>query len=145
MRTYIYAETKFRVTKTKGGSFIPQHKSPFSSKFETFKEGKTTVIRQRRGDAEKFILRKAKIVNPFIEFVDESLPSEEEQYLKKYRELLAKKLNKFYWVSLSSAEMADFKREIDGTFNWLILNGVSDERIEQVEVEAGLYQHGRSA
>src|ERR1044071_7210820 len=105
MRTYIYAETKFQIIKTKGGSFIPQHQSPFSSKFEYFTEKGTTVIRARRGDAEKYIQRRAKVFNPQIEIVDQSLPSEEEQHLNLYRDLLAKKLNKSHMVSLSLDEL----------------------------------------
>lgn len=72
MRTYIYAETTFQIYKNKGGRFIPQHKSPFSSKFECFTESGVTVNRARRSDAEKYIQRKAKVANPHISFLDGS-------------------------------------------------------------------------
>lgn len=139
MRTYIYAETTFQIYKTKGGTFIPLHKSPFSKNFEYFKENGATVIRNRKDYAEKYIQRKAKVANPPIEFVDGSLPSEEEQHLQQYRDLLVKKLDKSHMVSLSISELNAFHREINITFNWLIMNNVSDQQIEQIEVEAGLY------
>jgi len=139
MRTYIYAETKFQIIKTKGGSFIPQHQSPFSKKFEHFTEKGVSVIRARRGDAEKYIQKRAKVGNPQIKIIDQSLPSEEEQHLQQYRNLLAKKLDKSYMISLSLDELNAFIREINTTFNWLIMNNVSTQRIEQIEVEAGLY------
>ena|SRR5580765_1667650 len=140
-RTIIYTTTKFRIYKNAGGRFIPQHKSPYSNKWESFKELGTTVTRDRRSNAEKFILKKSKVdLDPKdILFIDSTLPSEEEQHIQQLKDLLAKKLNKSYWVSLSIDELTAFHRDINAVYNWLRTNDVSESHIEQIEIEAGLY------
>lgn len=74
----LYTTTKFRIYHNLGGRFIPLFKN--GSQWEPFKELGVTVNRARRGDAEKFIQRKADRLfygQATIEFVEAEQPQQE--------------------------------------------------------------------
>jgi hypothetical protein len=76
MTAKIYTTTKFRVRKAQSGRFVPEY-STFGT-WERWAELGTTATRARRGDAERFIQRKADRLyfgNAPITFVDQSAPA----------------------------------------------------------------------
>jgi hypothetical protein len=139
MAAKIYTTTQFRVFINKKGTIFPQYSNDGKTWLCWASKG-LWVTRRSVKSAKSFIEQRVTwLGDREIAVVDGSLPSEEEQHLQQLKELLAKKQNKSFWCSLDSSEFAAFQGKINAAYNWLITNGVPDERIIQIEVEAGLY------
>ena len=141
MAAKITTATQFRVFINKAGKYFPQYSNDSGKTWQCWEsKGLLWVTRRSIKSTKSFIEQRVTwLGDREIAVVDGRVPSEEEQHLQQLKDLLAKKQNKSFWISMNGSEFAAFQREINAAYNWLITNGVLDERIMQIEEEAGLY------